>query len=273
MNLRKRAAFLATALALSLSIVAAMQMTTVKEEAFINTVPNTTGATGGAMGTGFFVTKDGTVVTNNHVVDGFDEITVVYHGHNYPAKVLKRDPVRDIAVLKIDGNNFPAVHMASRAATPGEGLCVVGYPAPETVNDPVSITCGISQADPQGNFQRMKVSILPGNSGSPVFNMHGEVVGIAEAVRVVMGQLMEEDAIQVSSTSLNDYIKSYTSPSSNLLLEASPAKLYQDTHNNVVLILSVKHGSVQMPTLGAETGTSEREGIPPTSVGTSPVVK
>src|SRR5271166_1895112 len=139
-------------------------------------------------GSGFIIRKDGVVLTNNHVVEGAKEITVALsEGHEYPAKVLGRDPKTDLAVLKIDAKTeLPVARLGdSDALKVGEWVVAIGNP----FGLDNTVTAGIVSAKgraigsgPYDQFIQTDAPINPGNSGGPLFNEHGDVIGINTAI-------------------------------------------------------------------------------------------
>jgi serine protease Do len=136
-----------------------------------------------SLGSGFIVSADGTVLTNAHVVEGADEITVrLTDKREYSAKLIGADKRTDVAVLKIEANGLPVARIGDSAQLrPGEWVVAIGSP----FGFDNSVTAGIVSAKgrslPQENyvpFIQTDVAINPGNSGGPLFNMKGEVVGI-----------------------------------------------------------------------------------------------
>lgn len=144
-------------------------------------------------GSGFFVSSDGLIITNKHVVsDEQADYTVIVSGSDkeYPAKVLARDPNNDIAVLKIDGNNFPALRLGdSDVIKVGQTVLAIGNPLGEFANSVSrgiisglkrSVSAGSSFGDTEKltGIIQTDAAINPGNSGGPLFNISGEVIGI-----------------------------------------------------------------------------------------------
>lgn len=134
-------------------------------------------------GSGFVVTSDGYILTNNHVVTKADNIEVKFpDGHKYKAKVVGTDPETDIAVVKIDANNLsPASLGDSDSMEQGDWVVAIGSP----FGLEQTITAGIVSAKGRNvgggtynNFIQTDASINPGNSGGPLVNMKGEVIGI-----------------------------------------------------------------------------------------------
>ena len=148
------------------------------------------------LGTGFLFDRDGTILTNNHVIEGADTITVkLSDDHDYQAKVVGRDQRTDIAVVRIDAKDHPPLTPLplgdSDAEEVGDWVVAIGNPfgLSHTVSAGIISAKGRSREDvpldPSGyyNFLQTDASINPGNSGGPLLNMSGEVVGINSAIR------------------------------------------------------------------------------------------
>lgn len=136
-----------------------------------------------SLGSGFILSGDGYVLTNAHVVEAADEITVrLTDKREFKAKVIGADKRTDVALIKIDANNLPVVKLGDpNQLRVGEWVVAIGSP----FGFDNSVTAGIVSAKgrslPQENyvpFIQTDVAINPGNSGGPLFNMRGEVVGI-----------------------------------------------------------------------------------------------
>jgi serine protease Do len=134
-------------------------------------------------GSGFIVSADGYILTNAHVVADADEVTVrMTDRREYPAKVVGIDRRSDVAVLKIEGKNLPVVKIGNpEKLRPGEWVLAIGSP----FSFENTVTAGIVSAtgrrmDNDGlvPFIQTDVAVNPGNSGGPLFNLNGEVVGI-----------------------------------------------------------------------------------------------
>jgi serine protease Do len=146
------------------------------------------------LGTGFLLDKDGTVLTNNHVVEGADSIVVqLSNGHQYTAKVLGRDARTDVAVVRIDAKEplTPLSLGDSDKVDVGDWVVAIGNPfgLSHTVSAGIVSAKGRGREDvpldPSGyyNFLQTDASINPGNSGGPLLNLRGEVVGVNTAIR------------------------------------------------------------------------------------------
>jgi serine protease Do len=135
------------------------------------------------QGSGFIVGSDGIVLTNAHVVQNASEVTVkLTDRREFRAKVLGTDPATDVAVLRIDAKNLPAVRIGNaKAASVGDWVVAIGSP----FGFENSVTAGIVSAkgrslpgDTYVPFIQTDVAVNPGNSGGPLFNLAGEVIGI-----------------------------------------------------------------------------------------------
>ena len=145
------------------------------------------------QGSGVVLTKDGYVLTNNHVVEGADEVEVAFDdsGRKYEAEIVGRDPQTDLAVLKIeaDGADFPAVTIGdSSQLKPGDTVLAIGNPfgLSKTVTHGIVSAIGRSNLNITGggyeNFIQTDASINPGNSGGALIDNKGRVVGINTAI-------------------------------------------------------------------------------------------
>jgi serine protease Do len=136
-----------------------------------------------AQGSGFIVSSDGIVLTNAHVVDGAKEVTVKLSNHReYKAKVLGADRTSDIAVLKIDARDLPTVQIGdSNQLSVGDYVLAIGEPfgLEETATAGIVSAKGRSlPGDGYVPFIQTDAAVNPGNSGGPLFDANGSVVGI-----------------------------------------------------------------------------------------------
>ena len=134
-------------------------------------------------GSGFIVSADGYILTNAHVVANADEVTVrTTDRREYTAKVVGVDAQTDVAVLKIEAKNLPTVRLGDPSKLrPGEWVVAIGSPFGFENSVTAGIVSATSRAMPGGNytpFIQTDVAVNPGNSGGPLFNLNGEVVGI-----------------------------------------------------------------------------------------------
>lgn len=144
-----------------------------------------------ASGSGVLISQDGYIVTNNHVVDGADELKVTLaNKKTYTAKVIGTDANSDLAVIKIDGSNFPyLVYGNSDAVKVGQWVLAIGYP----LNLDATVTAGIVSAKsrsiglnkgkaPVDSYIQTDAAVNPGNSGGALVNTNGELIGINSAI-------------------------------------------------------------------------------------------
>jgi len=147
-----------------------------------------------ASGTGFAISSNGIIVTNFHVIDGAKTIKVrgVNSDFNktYKAKVLVSDKNNDLALIQIDDYDFTSLGTISytiktRLAAVGENIFVLGYPLRATMSDEIKLTNGIisSRTGFQGDITSYQISapVQPGNSGGPLFDSQGNLIGIINA--------------------------------------------------------------------------------------------
>jgi S1-C subfamily serine protease len=143
-----------------------------------------------STGTGFIINSNGYILTNEHVIDGADKIQVTLQGSSkaLDAKVIKTDTDLDLAVLKIDGTNYPTIALGdSNDMRPGDWVIAIGNP----YGLDHSVTTGIISAKGRPmtienrdytNLIQTDAAINPGNSGGPLINMQGQVIAINTAI-------------------------------------------------------------------------------------------
>ena len=142
-------------------------------------------------GSGFIINSSGQILTNSHVVDGADLVTVTLKdGRTFKGKVLGEDAVTDVAVIQIDANNLPSLALGkSDTLQPGEAVIAIGNPL--GLNN--TVTSGIISAtdrsssdigasDKRVDYLQTDAAINPGNSGGPLLNSRGEVIGMNTAI-------------------------------------------------------------------------------------------
>jgi len=151
-----------------------------------------------SLGSGFIISSDGYILTNNHVVDHADVVTVrLQDRRTLTAKVIGTDPTYDIAVLKVDaGGSLPAVSLGdSRSLKPGQWVLAIGSPFgfDYTVTQGIVSAVGrnLGQQDqPYTSFIQTDVPINRGNSGGPLFDLQGRVVGVNSQIYSNTGDYM-----------------------------------------------------------------------------------
>ncbi len=145
-------------------------------------------------GSGFIVSQDGYILTNNHVVQGADRVTVrLYDNREFTATTVGTDPTTDVAVIKIVATGLPTVHLGDADSTKiGNWVLAIGNPLGEAFT--FTVTAGIVSAKGRllaglnssryaiQDFIQTDAAINPGNSGGPLVNVRGEVIGINSAI-------------------------------------------------------------------------------------------
>ncbi|HEX5579370.1 MAG TPA: trypsin-like peptidase domain-containing protein [Candidatus Limnocylindria bacterium] len=152
--------------------------------------------TGGGIGTGFIYDSDGWILTNKHVVDGANQITVIMSDSTeMPATLYGIDPLTDLAIIKVDGSGLPTVSIGSSAdLKPGQLAIAIGNPLGEFEN---TVTTGVisglgrqivagdaitANSEQLNNLIQTDAAINPGNSGGPLLDSGGRVIGVNTAV-------------------------------------------------------------------------------------------
>jgi len=144
-------------------------------------------------GSGFILSSDGYIMTNNHVVAPFDELTVrLFDGREFEAEVVGRDPNTDIAIIKIDASDLPTVALGdSDDLRVGEWVLAIGTPLGDAFS--FTVTAGIVSGRGRrlglntnqwaiSDFIQTDAAVNPGNSGGPLVNINGQVVGVNAAI-------------------------------------------------------------------------------------------
>jgi serine protease Do len=147
--------------------------------------PRSRGFTTG-QGSGFFISSDGYAVTNNHVVDKATNVQITADdGKTYAAKVIGVDPRTDLALIKVEGGNFPFVKFSDKAPRIGDWVLAVGNP----FGLGGTVTAGIVSArgrdigsGPYDDFIQIDAPVNKGNSGGPTFDVDGNVIGVNTAI-------------------------------------------------------------------------------------------
>jgi serine protease Do len=145
------------------------------------------------LGSGAFIRADGYIVTNNHVIEGADELLVrTFDGRQLPATVVGADPFSDLAVLKVEGDDFPALDFgAAGGLRVGQWVMAFGSPLSADLSNTVTsgIVSGLGRRQGGGisDYIQTDAAINPGNSGGPLVNLEGEIVGINSAIATRTG--------------------------------------------------------------------------------------
>jgi len=139
-----------------------------------------------STGTGFFIGNSGYVLTNNHVVYGCARVTIKHSTGDLPLRLIGQDPNADLAILQESGVTTPGLDFRdpSRALRAGEKVVVLGYPLRQQLGSLIvteGIVSSLEGGPGETNLFQMQAPVQPGNSGGPVFDSHGQVVGITVA--------------------------------------------------------------------------------------------
>lgn len=149
-------------------------------------------------GTGFFVTKNGFLITCHHVIENAEKVMVRHKDKNYKAKIIREDRHNDLALLKIEGT-FPALSFSNKRTTAlGQKVFTIGFPNPSIQGISAKLTKGevssISGYQDDPRLYQISVPVQPGNSGGALVNEKGEIVG------VVVSSLDVETAFKYTGT-------------------------------------------------------------------------
>ena len=139
-----------------------------------------------AAGSGFVISEDGYIVTNNHVVENATKVSVVFdNGDEQTATIVGTDARTDLAVIKIDGKDLPFVNFETEASRVGDWVVAVGNPFGLGGTVTVGVISGKGRnigGSSYGDFLQIDAAVNTGNSGGPAFNSKGEVVGVNTAI-------------------------------------------------------------------------------------------
>ncbi|WP_083480627.1 Do family serine endopeptidase [Jannaschia seosinensis] len=171
---------------------------------------------GSALGSGFVISQDGYVVTNNHVIENADEILIeFFSGEELPAEVIGTDPNTDIALLKVESDDpLPFVDFGdSGAIRTGDWVMAMGNPLGQgfSVSAGIVSSTGRELAGAYDDYIQTDAAINRGNSGGPLFNMDGEVVGVNTAIlsptggSIGIGFAMSSDVVTNVVAQLQEY--------------------------------------------------------------------
>ncbi|MEY3826921.1 MAG: hypothetical protein RLZZ148_1739 [Cyanobacteriota bacterium] len=214
------------------------------------------------IGSGFIMNTKGDILTNAHVVEGANQVTVTLKdGRTFDGQVVGADPLTDIAVVKIKGENLPIVSLGdSEALQVGEWAIAIGNPLglDNTVTTGIISAKGrsssqVGSADKRVDFLQTDAAINPGNSGGPLLNAQGEVIGVNTAIiqnaqglgfaipiskaKVIAEQLIatgkvEHSYLGIQMVQLTEEIKDQLKESKNIQVEESEGILIIGVGNN-----------------------------------------
>ena len=187
------------------------------------------------VGSGVIWSVEGTIVTNAHVAEAGDYTVELWDGRSLPAKVVERDPIRDLAILKINANELPAAAFRFSPVRAGEIVIAVGNPLGFTgaLSTGVTNASGTIVGLGRSPWIQASVRLAPGNSGGPLADASGAVVGIN--TMVVSGGL----ALAVPSPTVQDFIRNGPTPRLGVALR----KVRIDSRRIGLLVMEIEAGS------------------------------
>jgi serine protease Do len=157
-------------------------------------------------GSGFLISEDGYILTNHHVIDGFEQVEVfLSNGFSFFGKIVKYDNTNDLALIKIEGKGFPYLYLGnSDEILLGEDVHAIGAPTDVKLGQTITkgIISGTRMIDSKKVIQT-DVSISPGNSGGPLINKNGHVIGIISSKMIGKGIEGVGFAIPINTATLN----------------------------------------------------------------------
>jgi hypothetical protein len=135
-----------------------------------------------SSGSGFFVSHEGDLITDNHVIEGCRELQVVRDDKSNPARIVATDAGADLAILRVPNMSEDIARFRTELEKPGETVVVAGYPLQGLLTSKASVTTGIisALAGPREDKKLMQITapVQPGNSGGPLVDTHGAVLGV-----------------------------------------------------------------------------------------------
>jgi S1-C subfamily serine protease len=236
-------------------VYGAAAMLAMVSEGVVNSSPVTVGSTI-ASGTGFFVTDDGYLISNNHVVKDAVKVRLVTSAGLIDAKVVQVDADHDLALLKAEGKFSPLPIAASRAVKLGGTVANIGFPnigmqgfAPKLAKGEIASLSGAAD-DPR--YFQISVPVQPGNSGSALVDEHGNVIGVVSAkldasvALAASGALPENVNYAVKSSFLLSFLESVPDVANKLKAPVTADRKFEDVvksaQDAAVLVLVVGKG-------------------------------
>jgi S1-C subfamily serine protease len=191
-----------------------------------------------ASGTGFFITDDGYLISNYHVVKDATKVRLVTSAGTIVAKVVQVDAANDLALLKADGKFSPLPIAARRSAHLGGTVATIGFPDPTLQGFAPKLAKGeiasLSGAADDPRYFQISVPVQPGNSGGALVDEHGNVVGVvsaklsARAVLSTSGELPENVNYAVKSSFLLSFLESVPEVSAKLKVPVTVDRKFEE---------------------------------------------
>jgi S1-C subfamily serine protease len=171
-----------------------------------------------SSGTGFFITKTGHIITNNHVIDQCNLVNAYYNGEMKQLKIIAIDRKNDLAILKGELKPTDSFAIAKEDGILLEEIYVAGYPFGKNVSGSIKVTKGVisSLSGIGNNYSNIQIdaSLQPGNSGGPIINKKGNVVGVAQSkldYKIILeayNTIPENTNFGIKSSTLNQFLNS-----------------------------------------------------------------
>lgn len=191
------------------------------------------------FGTGFIITEDGYLLTNEHVVDGATKIEVKTESATLPARLIGKDTDNDLALLKIEGKFTPVTFAGEGMARVGQTVFTVGFPIPDLQGFTPKVTKGVISSTKgikdNMRFYQIDASVQPGNSGGPLADENGVVIGVVVArlnavgVLIATGSLPQNVNYAVKKSYAIALLESYPEASCNIRISKIPEKrIFED---------------------------------------------
>ncbi len=203
--------------------------------------------------TGFFITADGYILTAYHAVGKSENIKVLHNRRQYQAKVVAQNQSLDVALLKIDGNDFSHLTLSSSTAQTGDSVFTMGFPQVSLQGSEPKFTEGsissLSGTADNPNFFQISVPVQPGNSGGPLIDQNGEVIGLIVARLNDISALLTTGAVpqNVNYALKSSYILNFLNTSEPLgtrltanSTQTNRASAIENAKKSVVLITTYK---------------------------------
>ena len=168
-----------------------------------------------SSGSGFFVNDKGYLITSSHVIEICQKVNTKINGVTHLAREISRDVFNDLALMKIDIEDSAFIRLSGNNIKLGESIAVGGYPLVDMLGGDIKINFGnVNSLSPSNNFSKIQIdaAVQPGNSGGPIINKYGELIGVIEAMasdQIIFdktGQFPENVNFGIKLNAIKDFI-------------------------------------------------------------------
>jgi len=206
------------------------------------------GKGGKSSGTGFAISNNGHILTNSHVISGASSITVFISGESYIASVIREDNKNDLALIKINNSTIPVVFRDDSKIRVGESIVAIGFPLANVLAKEPNVTTGnvsaLAGINDDIRFLQITAPIQLGNSGGPILDESGRVIGIAVSklnalkAAIVTGDIPQNVNFAIKSSLAKTFIEmtDINIQSSNISIRIPVADISDKTRNSVAYI-------------------------------------